>query len=158
MTGISFDAIDNHPADAVRFFKIMMRLEYALKACGFAAMDRNNRYVSVQWDDFVRDRVDREFFEKIRDSGMANTLINSPPSLQILDTSGVLTFSNAAVVTTPQLLVGAVQRVRNNLFHGGKSGDPDHERNDTLIADAIAVITELLLANDDLRWEFEGRY
>jgi len=48
--------------------------------------------------------------------------------------------------------------VRNNLFHGGKSGDKDHDRNDELIKDAIQVIIEAVESNEDLKACFEGLY
>lgn len=155
MPAIEFGAIERHPADAVRFFKIMMRLEYALKAIGFAEMDRNNR-LAVSWTRFVNECLDG-FFQEMRDSGKANTLITQPPSHQEIDANRVLSFRAAGAVRDTSALIGALQRVRNNLFHGGKAGDPDHNRNDILIAEAIEVITEMLLRHNTLREAFEGR-
>lgn len=151
---INFRKIDSHPADAVRFFKIMMRLEYALKAIAFARMSRDA--LEICWDRFANERVGAGLFKTIRDSGRANTLIDEPPSHQVIDTSGTLDFRPAGQVQSVQELLAALRRVRNNLFHGGKSGDVDHNRNDALIAEAIYVITEILLADDQLRAKFEG--
>ena len=148
--------VDNHPADAVHFFKVMMRLEYALKATGFAEM--NGDRLEICWDRFANERLGKALFETIRDSGKANTLISQPPSHQVIDAGGDLTFRPAAQVMSVQDLLGALRRVRNNLFHGGKSGDVDHDRNDTLIVESIYVITEILLVDDVLRTEFEGKY
>lgn len=156
MSDIDLRRIDNHPADAVRFFKVMMRLEYALKANGFAETNRNR--VEICWDRFANERLGRALFDTIRDSRKASTLISQPPSHQAIDIGGHLEFRPAAPVTCVQDLLGALRRVRNNLFHGGKSGDVDHDRNDTLIAESIYVITEILLSDDALRTEFEGTY
>jgi hypothetical protein len=57
-----------------------------------------------------------------------------------------------------QELFVAVRRVRNNLFHGRKSGDPDEDRNANLISEAIAVLIEALKRCEDLRAHFEGRF
>ncbi len=156
MENINYEKIDNHPKGAVRFFKIMMRLEYALKACGFAEM--NGAKLEILWDKYAKDRLSKEYFEIVRDSGIAKTLIDNPPSRQSLSENLEVKFPPAAHVTCTQELLGAVLRTRNNLFHGGKSGDVDHDRNDTLIAEAIAVVEEILKSDKDLRAEFEGRY
>lgn len=156
MNDIDLQSVDNHPADAVNFFKVMMRLEYALKAIGFAEM--NGARLEICWDRFANEHLGKVFFETITHSGKANTLISRPPSHQVIDACSGLTFTPAAPVRNVQDLLGALRRVRNNLFHGGKSGDVDHDRNDTLIAESIYVITEILLVDDVLRTEFEGKY
>jgi hypothetical protein len=156
VSDIDMRKIDDHPAGAVQFFKVMMRLEYALKANGYAEM--NNNRLEICWDRFANESLGMPFFNTIRDSGKANTLIDNPPSHQKKEPSGGLAFRQAEQVVSIQGLLGALRRVRNNLFHGGKSGDVDHGRNDALIAESIYVTTELLLVNDDLRTAFEGRY
>lgn len=156
MRDIDWRKVDSHPADAVRFFKVMMRLEYALKAGGFTRM--NARRLEICWERFANERLRSAFFEKIRDSAKATTLISKPPSHQALDADGCLTFRPAAHVTSLQELIAALRRVRNNLFHGGKSGDVDHDRNDMFIREAMHVIREMLLVDDTLRTDFEGKY
>ena len=154
MDNINYQKIDNHPKEAVRFFKIMMRLEYALKVCGFAEMTRAG--LEIQWDKFANNQLGKAFFEHIQKSGNADTLIGAPPSQQILREDNSLDFDPVAECRSVQDLMGTLRRTRNNLLHGGKAGDPDHDRNDTLIAEAIYVIEEVLKADDQLRFEFEG--
>jgi hypothetical protein len=62
-----------------------------------------------------------------------------------------------------QQLLEAICMVRNNLFHGGKSGDPDADysdprRNQNLIAESQWVLGLALERHDDVRFAFEGRY
>ena len=57
-----------------------------------------------------------------------------------------------------QELFGALRRVRNNLFHGGKSGDVDHDRNDELIENSVHILIEALKCHADVRLRFEGKY
>ena len=156
MTKIDFSAIENIPTEAVHFFKIMMRLEYALKVIGFGKMDGDR--IEICWDRYANERFGKDGFKAIRENKKAKTLIDTPPKKQVIKQDGKLDFRDVAKVTSVQELLGAVRRVRNNLFHGGKSGDPDHDRNDALIAEATCVITEMLLADEDLRITFEGRY
>ena len=154
MNEIDLNIIDRHPRDAVRFFKIMMRLEYALKACGFAEMNRAG--LEIQWDQFANERLGKAFFERIQKSGNADMLIGAPPSRQVLREDKSLDFDLVTECRCVQDLMGALRRTRNNLFHGGKAGDRDHDRNDALIAEAIHVVEEILKTDEKLRFEFEG--
>ncbi len=57
----------------------------------------------------------------------------------------------------------AVRRVRNNLLHGGKAGDPDYDpdepdRNEKLIREAQWVIEQALLQMEEVKDHFEGNY
>ena len=60
-------------------------------------------------------------------------------------------------------LFAAVRRVRNNLVHGGKSGDPEYDpddpcRNEKLIREAQWIIEEALHQMEDVKIHFEGQY
>jgi hypothetical protein len=53
--------------------------------------------------------------------------------------------------------------VRNNLVHGGKSGDPEYDpddpcRNEKLIRQAQWIIEEALHQIEDVKIHFEGQY
>lgn len=156
MTDIDFSACDAIPSHAVRYFKIMMRFEYALKAIGLAKTKGDT--IEICWDRLANEHLGRVRFKAIKDGGKAQTLINNPPSRQVINVDGSLEFRPVGKVMSAQELLGAVRRVRNNLFHGGKSGDVDHERNDALIEEATYVITEMLAADANLRTAFEGKY
>ena len=57
-----------------------------------------------------------------------------------------------------QELIAALNGVRNNLFHGGKSGDPDGDRNADLIRAALYLVDQILKENDVLHTSFSGTY
>ena len=153
---IDWSRIEDHPRQAVRFFKIMMRLEFALKELGFARS--SGRSIRLQRCRYVRERLPKGFLRAFRDSRSLTILLDRPPSYQIVTPAGGLSWHRAKPVTTTTELLHAVWRVRNNLFHGGKSGDPDRDRNDELIADSITVISELLQQDQKLHALFAGRY
>lgn len=153
---IDLSRLEDHPAQAVQLFKIMMRLEYALKACGYTRSQ--GKRVEVDWDRFVNQQLGQVFFERVMNSSKADTLINNPPSKQVLNEQGQVEFQKAAQVLNVHDLFVMVRRVRNNLFHGGKSGDADHDRNDALVSESIDVVLYALPLCPDVRSEFEGVY
>ena len=156
-TDISFSA-GLFPAHSTEFFRVFVRLEYTLKSMGYAGSDRVGGVVP-DWDKFANEQLGRKFFEHVVSSSRANTWIGDPPKRQILDDRGKLEFSEAVAVTNVQELFGAVRRVRNNLFHGGKSGDPDQSRNNVLILESIYVLGEILkFVAPEFKMRFEGRY
>jgi hypothetical protein len=74
-----------------------------------------------------------------------------------------LSFDSMERPKNTQQLLEAVCMVRNNLFHGGKSGDPDADysdphRNEKLIAESQWVLGLALERHNDVRFAFEGRY
>lgn len=151
--------VEQQPVGADRLFKIMMRLEFALKEIGFCRSANNqNAEVQVEWDRFANERLGASFFDAIKVSDGAGVLIESPPKRQVVSGTGDLSWEPTGAVSNVQDLMGALRRVRNNLFHGGKSGDPDRDRNDALVANALCVVDAILKQDADLRMIFEGNY
>ncbi|PBB41185.1 hypothetical protein CK222_23745 [Mesorhizobium sp. WSM3866] len=136
--------------------RVFTRFEYALKDGGFGKAGRKN-VVEADWDLFASRELKAPFFAAVKAKALAPTLMTNPPSRQTLQgsTLGWDTVPPPANVT--ELLV-AVRRVRNNLVHGGKSGDQDSDRNDSLVAEAIEVLLEALRCHSDLRAIFERRW
>lgn len=58
--------------------------------------------------------------------------------------------------TNIQSLADAVKRVRNNLFHGGKAGDQDSDRNDELEKESILFLLEAIAVDETFRKTFEN--
>lgn len=156
MENIYLKQLDSHPKDATVLFKVMMRFEFALKDAGFLSANTNGS-VKVDWDSFANHGLPRKFFDNVKSSGFAKTLLTKPPSRQLVR-YGSLDFDDAKSPIDNQQLIGAVCRVRNNLFHGGKSGDRDHARNDELVSDALYVIKEAIKSHKEVRARFEGLY
>ena len=149
----NFEILDRHPKDAIKFFKMMMRLEYSLKEYRYAR--RKGSTVEVTWDEFAK-KLGKDFFRRIKNSGILKQLLEHPPKRQTLEDNRLL-WESVTEISNVQELLGAVRRVRNNLFHGGKHGDPDSERNDDLISDCITVIEKILENDDVLNTIFSGR-
>lgn len=154
---INYQKIEEVPAGAERLFKVMMRLEFALKEIGFARL-RPNGSVEVDWNRFAKHGVSQNFIDRLNDNGRCQTLLTLPPKKQTVSASGYLMWEDSSPPSSKQDFIGALCRVRNNLFHGGKSGDPDIDRNEALISDALVGIEELLQDNADLHQMFAGEY
>lgn len=135
----------------------MMRLEFALKEIGYCK-NAGNQNAEVDWDRFANERLGASFFDAMKAEGNVNVLLETPPKRQIVDDQGYLCWKQVGAVSNIQELVGSIRRVRNNLFHGGKSGDPDKDRNIALVGDALFVIDAILRHDHDLRMMFEGSY
>jgi hypothetical protein len=153
ITRIDMSAANKVPPRGEEFFKVISRFEFALKDIGFARMGRDE-VPEIKWDDFANG-LGREFYNKIKIEGVAPTLLSEPPRLQLIRANR-LEWQDARPPSNVQELFGAVRRVRNNLFHGGKSGEADNQRSEKLIAEAIAVLQEALQASDNIRRSFEG--
>ena len=144
------------PARGEELMRIVTRFEYALKEIEYGKVGKSGE-VEVNWDAFANEGLKAEFLKRIRENAIAPTLLAKPPSRQIL-LGKTLDWGDCAPPSSVQELLGAVRRVRNNLVHGGKSGDKDFDRNDRLVAEAIEVLIEALRTHADLRFMFEGKW
>ncbi len=142
-------AANRVPKRACEFFRIFSRFEFALKANGFVR--RNN---DANWDAFAN-QLGSDFYRKMRIDNVAPTLLTSPPSAQDYS-AGYLVWVDSFPPENVQDLFGAVRRVRNNLFHGGKSGNPDSQRDERLIAEAIDILESALGTHAEVRQSFAG--
>jgi hypothetical protein len=156
MHEIDMRAADTLPPRGDELLRVFARFEYALKDAGFGRAGRRD-VVEVAWNTFANEGLTSHFMEKVIAEGIAPTLLTRPPSHQVLK-GGALEWQEAVPPATVQDLLGAVCRVRNNLVHGGKHGDEDADRNEALVAEALAVLMEALHANEDVRYRFENRW
>ena len=146
------------PPHATKLLATFLRFEFALKEAGFGPEYGD---AQVEWGRVTK-RLGAAFFTRIKESGRADALIRRPPKKQI--TRGhSLEWEHKDSPDTISDLFEAVRRVRNNLVHGGKSGDPDYDpddphRNEKLIREAQWVVEQALYELHDVRGYFEGRY
>lgn len=154
---VNYSKSEEHPIGADRLFKVMMRLEFALKEIGYCKI-AGSQNAEVDWDRFANKRLGAPFFDSIRAEDNVKVLLETPPKRQIVGDQGNLCWKPMAAVSNIQELVGSIRRVRNNLFHGGKGGDPDSDRNNAMVSAALFVIDAILRHDHDLRMMFEGRY
>lgn len=154
---VNYAKTEEHPVGAGRLFKVMMRLEFGVKELGYFRAGKKLN-AEVDWDRFANERLGTSFFNAMKVAGNVNVLLQAPPKRQIVDSQGYLNWEPVGAVSNIQELIGSLRRVRNNLFHGGKSGDPDKDRNDALVGNALSVIDAILRHDLDLRMMFEGNY
>jgi hypothetical protein len=157
MSDISFDKARLAP-HAVKFLATFLRFEFALKEACFGL---ENGDAQVDWGR-VTIKLGVPFFLRIKESGRADTLMKKPPKKQIAH-NYALEWEQKAPPKTIADLFEAVRRVRNNLVHGGKSGDPEYDaddprRNENLIREAQWIVEQALHELPDVRGYFEGRY
>jgi hypothetical protein len=153
---VAMIAANRLPARSDELMRVVTRFEYALKEIDYGRTGKNGE-VEVDWDTFTSQCLGAPFFKKIVENGIAPTLLAKPPSKQVLR-GKTLDWDAATPPVSVQDLFGAVRRVRNNLVHGGKSGDKDSDRNDKLVAEAIEVLMEALRSHADLQFMFEGKW
>ncbi|MER9951856.1 hypothetical protein [Mesorhizobium sp. M0047] len=153
---VDMTATNRLPARGLELMRVVTRFEYALKEIGYGRPGKNGE-VDVDWDGFANTELKAAFFKRIQENAVAPTLLSKPPSKQIL-TGKTLDWEEGSPPTSVQDLFGAMRRVRNNLVHGGKSGDKDSDRNDKLVSESIDVLTEALRTHADLRFMFEGKW
>lgn len=153
---IDMSAANRLPARGEELMRIVTRFEYALKEIGYGKVGKSGE-VEVNWDAFANEGLKAGFLKRIRENAIAPTLLAEPPSKQIL-LGNKLDWEDGTPPSSVQELLGAVRRVRNNLVHGGKSGDKDFDRNDRLVSESIEVLTEALRTHADLHFMFEGKW
>lgn len=153
---IDMVAANQLPPRGEELIRVVTRFEYALKEIGYGKPGRNEE-VEVKWDEFANECLKAEFLNKAKEKSIALTIFNNPPSRQVIR-GRILDWDETAPPTSVQDLFGAVRRVRNNLVHGGKSGDKDSDRSAKLVTEAIEVLLEALRWHADLRFRFENRW
>jgi hypothetical protein len=141
-------------AAAIRLFACITRFEFALKESGYVAGEEGKR-VTPDWDRFEADAMKTNVLELLRASGAAAVLLDTPPRRQIRSGNGFEWGDRLQIRNARQLCV-AVRQVRNNLFHGGKSGaDP---RDNELCEGAAEALLVLLEVEPKVRHAFLGEY
>ena len=142
------------PRDLVcEFFAVFSRFEFALKESGFISTDRGR--AKPNWREFAESvaqslRVDA-------DPGLAEAVEffnNEPPQVQV---SAEGWESRPLRGTTPiEHAIDAVQRVRNNLFHGGKhTPHSPPGRDERLVRKSLLVLHACLEHDGNLRATYE---
>lgn len=139
---------------AIELFAIFSRFEFALKEGGYAIADRWGG-AAANWRAFGRLAAVQDAFEAMRAAPQLKILLADPPRNQVVVDSR-LQWGDAPAVTDAASLLAALRRVRNNLFHGGKSGaDP---RDDDLCTATVFALLALVNADAEVQTAFEGRY
>lgn len=120
----------------IKLIATFLRFEFALKEHGFCPKDGN---ALVEWGRVTKE-LGHAFYAKIEASDNAETIMRRPPKRQV-SINHRLEWKPRDLPTNIHELFEALRGVRNNLVHGGKSGDPEHDpddphRNEKLIGEA----------------------
>ena len=97
-------------------------------------------HAEANWTSFAK-ALGPNFFEKVADAGIANTIINDPPRKLMSDLAWKR--NPGPLKNTHELIVVGVCRIRNSYIHGEKfvgGGDNQWERDATLVREALAIL------------------
>ncbi len=153
---VDLTAANRLPPLANKLFRIFARFEFALKMAGFVEM-RGNR-VEVCWDRFANSApIGADFLARVIADGLAPTMLAAPPKADRVENGQYGFNETASEILSAQDLFGAIRRVRNNLFHGGKYFDDDFPRNRRLVKEALSILLFAAERHPDVNFFFEGR-
>lgn len=141
------------------FFETFARFECAMKLeARFCS--RSGKRAIPNWK-----QLKTEFGPRLTDPNNSkleeaiNYLLGQPPKLEIYRAGrGNFEHTNLSAGSRGEQALEASQRVRNNLFHGGKhTGLPvEEERNDRLLRYALLVIEETSKIDPQFHMTFKG--
>ncbi len=147
-TSSPFDSLQMPKELACEFFAVFSRFEYALKESGFWYLNRNGR-AAPNWDGFAA-IVTLEFESTSELANAIDFLNDEPPLVQV--SSHDWLHAPLRGTTKIQKALDATQRIRNNLFHGGKHMQHSHlGRDEKLVKSALEVLLSCISQNSALR-------
>ena len=122
-------------------------MEYALKATGFRL--RNSKKAEADWDSFAKGLSDLRERNETRVKAAIQLFDTEPPRKQIVDGNS-LGWKDVPLADGSNVeLFLAVRRIRNNLFHGGKT--PFIPRDKDLLDAGLALMTIALALHSGVR-------
>lgn len=152
-----FDGLQMPRNLVCEFFSVFSRFEFTLKKAGFVSANRGRR-AAPDWSRYCKQiganlstDGNEGLAKAIRD------LIADPPQVQIA--KGNTAIWNSVPLrgnSDVERALDATQRVRNNLFHGGKhTPHSPAGRDETLVRAALVVLHACLSVDDDFRAIYE---
>jgi hypothetical protein len=139
------DSLDDELTKAAfEFFFWYSRFEAALKENCYLKSKKPNVRADPDWDAFIK-----AWQDKYAPSGEAQRLVKLAPKIQVVGQHGGLTWLDTPIergASPLKEVVTMLQRVRNNLFHGGKKGADtwdDPKRTHELLEAARPILDEL---------------
>ena len=153
-TSSPFDELRIPRELACEFFAVFSRFEFSLKERGFCYVNRYGR-AAPDWDRFAREMGGP--LETQVSSGLAEAIayLNAEPPQMQTSARGwsavPLRGSSAG-----SRAIDAAQRVRHNLFHGGKYTPHSAQgRDEKLVRLALTLLNECLALDNQLRQAFD---
>ena len=130
---------------ACEFFAVFSRFEFALKECGHFYVHRG--HASPDWRTFATTIAETLHVTPESDLYEAINFLNTePPQVQVSarDWRPVALFGTTPIATA----IDAAQRVRHNLFHGGKHSPHSPPGRDERLVRAALTVLMACLAHD----------
>lgn len=147
-------AIPAASRSATLLFACISRFEFALKEAGFVNGIEGSA-VGAGWTEFETAADLAGAYDRLRAIDAVRPIFALPPRKQLRTGSG-FEWSAPLPVDNIQQVSTAIRQIRNNLFHGGKTGaDP---RDDELCDAATAALLFLLTVNPRVEAAFLGNY
>lgn len=143
-----FDSLQMPPALACEFFAVFSRFEFALKESGHVYVNRYDR-AAPDWDGFAA--VATLQASTGTELALAIDFLNrEPPQVQISAHGWTpVPLRGTAPVATA---LDAAQRVRHNLFHGGKhTPHSPSGRDEALVRASLVVLLACVDQNPDIK-------
>ena len=140
------------------FFGVFSRLEFALKESNFSRANRHFR-ATPDWERFgekIGELLVSKTDAAVRDA--ISYLLQEPPQVQVVENNSVQ-WKVVALRgrSAGERAIDAIQRVRNNLFHGGKhSPHSPVGRDEKLVRAALAVLEASVQLNKELLFNYEN--
>lgn len=142
--------------EKMKLFVAYSRFEFSLKESDFLC-GKEGDIPHANWQKFAKEEEISNILETLRGDDDVASLIRDPPQTQIV-AGGHLGWHQkikTPINSTAELLK-CVKIVRDNLFHGGKSGE--NPRDDTLCRAATKTIETCLERHVDVKARFLGEY
>ena len=139
---------------AIQLFQKFARIEYALKAAGF---HRGDGPAWPNWKEFASS-VSGVLENDPAIAVAIKYMSEKPPKQQIIQNQHLKWEDAAPKENITWEILSCVQRVRNNLFHGGKFNGRwfEPERSKELLSHSLSILDACLRASPDLKEAFEN--
>lgn len=137
------------PEAAHKFVDRFGSVEHALRKTGIV---KKQGRAEADWAQLASNLGD-EFFEEVRGSGRAATLIAGRPRKQMTEGLKWIPEKPVPITCVQELIVNGVCQVRNHIIHRQKfhGSEEDIKRDMALIADAQWILELILAKNPKLR-------
>jgi hypothetical protein len=155
-----FDNLEVGGSLPFAFFCVFSRYEFALKEAGFLTSIEAEANAKADWSCFSK-CVQAEYSRNQEQAFVKAVacLLDKPPKKQIVKGDGSLGFRKPTETRRDiDWVLTLVCRVRNNLFHGGKSSEREFysERDGILMRSSLIVLNSCLDWNDQVKTYYIG--
>jgi hypothetical protein len=127
----------------LHFFATFARFEYALKRCRYLKKTGKGQPAEVSYEKLAQD-LPANFLQSVLDAERAKCLMGDPPRSLVVTDYGIGFGPQPEAVQDTAELLRYLWRVRNNLFHGGKSLPGSRDRDQQLMVDVLDVIEMIM--------------